>query len=126
MRLRRPDESRQPGAASGTSGPGIEDLQMHALRHRASVHRAEAKADRGGRGTESRIGHDLWPTGRTRTIKVSNRAQPICSVPPSRYGMRYAIVIWFAAAFVLWDTQQNNSQYTRPVAHVVYRIAGGY
>jgi hypothetical protein len=40
--------------------------------------------------------------------------------------MRYAILIWFVAAFVLWDTQQNRSQYTRPFASVIYRIAGGY
>jgi hypothetical protein len=40
--------------------------------------------------------------------------------------VRYAIVIWFVAAFVLWDTQQNRSHYTRPIASVIYRIAGGY
>jgi hypothetical protein len=40
--------------------------------------------------------------------------------------MRYAIVIWFVAAFVLWDTQQNRSYYTRPAASIFYRLAGGY
>jgi hypothetical protein len=43
-----------------------------------------------------------------------------------RCGMRYAIVIWFIAAFVLWDTHQNRGQYTRPLAHIAYRIAGGH
>jgi hypothetical protein len=42
------------------------------------------------------------------------------------YGMRYAIVVWFFAAFVLWDTLQNRGHYTRPLAHIAYRIAGGY
>jgi hypothetical protein len=42
------------------------------------------------------------------------------------YGMRYAIFIWFVAAFVLWDTLQNRGHYTRPLAHIAYRIAGGY
>jgi len=40
--------------------------------------------------------------------------------------MRYAIVIWFVAAFAIWDTQQNRSQYTAPVAYVVYRLVGGH
>ena len=41
-------------------------------------------------------------------------------------GMRYAIVIWFVAAFVLWDTQQNRSGYSRPVSHFFYRLVGGH
>jgi hypothetical protein len=40
--------------------------------------------------------------------------------------MRYAIVIWFVAAFVIWDTRQNSSHYTRPFTHFIYRVAGGY
>ena len=40
--------------------------------------------------------------------------------------MRYAIAIWFVAGFILWDTQQNRSNYTRPIASVFHRIAGGY
>jgi hypothetical protein len=40
--------------------------------------------------------------------------------------MRYAIFIWFIAAFVLWDTHQNRGHYTRPIAHIAYRIAGGH
>ena len=40
--------------------------------------------------------------------------------------MRYAIVIWFVAAFVIWDTHQNRSGYTKPVTHFFYRVAGGY
>ena len=40
--------------------------------------------------------------------------------------MRYAIAIWFVAAFVLWDTQQNRSEYSRPFAYFFYRLAGGY
>ena len=40
--------------------------------------------------------------------------------------MRYAILIWFAAAFCLWDTRQNNAQYTQPAASVFYRILGGH
>jgi hypothetical protein len=40
--------------------------------------------------------------------------------------MRYAIVIWFVAAFVLWDTQLNRGQYTQPTAHVLYRLVGGH
>jgi len=39
--------------------------------------------------------------------------------------MRYAIVIWFVAGFILWDTQQNRSHYTGPVTSAFYRIAGG-
>ena len=41
-------------------------------------------------------------------------------------GMRYAIVIWFIAAFVLWDVRQNNAQYTQPTASVFYRVLGGH
>jgi hypothetical protein len=40
--------------------------------------------------------------------------------------MPYAILIWFVAAFVLWDTQQNRAEYTRPAAHFFYRLAGGH
>lgn len=40
--------------------------------------------------------------------------------------MRYAILIWFIAAFALWDSQQNRAHYTQPVASVVYRILGGH
>lgn len=40
--------------------------------------------------------------------------------------MRYAILIWFVAAFVIWDTHQNRSGYTKPVTHFIYRVAGGY
>ena len=40
--------------------------------------------------------------------------------------MRYAIVIWFVAAFVIWDTRQNSSHDTGPFTHFVYRMAGGY
>jgi hypothetical protein len=40
--------------------------------------------------------------------------------------MRYAIVVWFISAFVLWDTLQNRGHYTRPFAHIAYRLAGGY
>ena len=41
-------------------------------------------------------------------------------------GMRYAILIWVVAAFALWDSRQNNAQYTQPVASVFYRILGGH
>jgi len=40
--------------------------------------------------------------------------------------MRYAIAIWFVAAFVLWDTHQNNATYTRPTASVLHRLLGGH
>jgi hypothetical protein len=40
--------------------------------------------------------------------------------------MRIAMIIWFIAAFALWDTQQNRGEYTRPVGHFFYRLAGGY
>jgi hypothetical protein len=40
--------------------------------------------------------------------------------------MKYAIVVWFIAAFVLWDTHQNRGQYSKPVGHFIYRVAGGY
>jgi hypothetical protein len=40
--------------------------------------------------------------------------------------MKYAIVIWLIAAFALWDSYQNRGQYTKPVAHFIYRVAGGY
>ena len=40
--------------------------------------------------------------------------------------MRIAIAIWLVAAFVLWDTHQNSSRYTRPPGYFFYRLAGGY
>jgi hypothetical protein len=40
--------------------------------------------------------------------------------------MRYAIVIWFVAAFALWDTRQNNAAYTGPIAYVLHRVVGGH
>jgi hypothetical protein len=40
--------------------------------------------------------------------------------------MRYAIVIWFVAAFVLWDTHQNRGYYNKPFGYFIYRVAGGY
>src|SRR5205814_9449259 len=43
LRLRRPDESCQPRAASDARGSRAENLQMHALRPAAGVHRATAR-----------------------------------------------------------------------------------
>jgi len=40
--------------------------------------------------------------------------------------MRYAIVIWFVAAFVLWDARMNRAQYTGPGFNVAYRIVSGH
>ena len=40
--------------------------------------------------------------------------------------MRYAILIWFVAAFALWDVRMNRAQYTDPVTNVVHRIVGGH
>ena len=40
--------------------------------------------------------------------------------------MRYAIVMWFVAAFVTWDMQLTGGQYTQPVSQVVYRMVNGY
>ena len=40
--------------------------------------------------------------------------------------MRYAILIWFIAAFALWDARMNRAQYTGPAAGIAYRIVGGH
>ncbi len=40
--------------------------------------------------------------------------------------MRYAIAIWFVAAFALWDARQNGGAYTAPVAYTLHRLFGGY
>ena len=40
--------------------------------------------------------------------------------------MRYAMLVWVTASFVLWDTHQNRGYYTKPVGYFIYRVAGGY
>ena len=40
--------------------------------------------------------------------------------------MRYILFILGMITFVIWDVNMNRANFTKPVAHLAYRIAGGH
>jgi hypothetical protein len=40
--------------------------------------------------------------------------------------MNYIFLILGIVTFVIWDVNSNRANFTKPVAHLVYRVAGGY
>lgn len=40
--------------------------------------------------------------------------------------MRYILFILGMISFVIWDVNMNRANFTKPVAHLAYRIAGGH
>ena len=41
-------------------------------------------------------------------------------------GMHYVLLILGLVVLVIWDVNQNRARFTQPVAHFVYRVAGGH
>ena len=39
--------------------------------------------------------------------------------------MHYVLLILGIITFVIWDVNMNRAQFTKPVAHFAYRVAGG-